>query len=676
HCLATVDAVSYMRTCQVPAREGLRVLPHPSSGEPPLPATGAPGGIPTQTQFWDVVVIGQGESGLAAAAVERAAGRSVITIDAAAGQEAVGIYSGPIVVARTGGGMIQIHCREVVVATGASEVQPACPGNGLVGIVTARAAERLAAAAMDLGQTVTVRSPQRLIRFEGEGRVAAVIVDAPAGEQRLACDTAVVDLGRHPRDALARMGSGLNVRAVGDCARPAELPPSPVEGTVCPCSGVTVADLEAVWARGFHELELIKRATLAGTGTCQGSACLPHLRAFVRARGGEVPAPFTARPLSRQITMAEAAAGYHLAPVRRTALHDEHLRLGARMDRFGGWWRPWRYQDGEAEYWAVRRAVSLGDVGTLGKMLVSGPGATELLERLYPCRVADLRPGRARYTLLLDERGYVIEDGLICRDSETRFFLTFTSAGASFAEMWVRDWAETFGLDVRILDRTMSLGAINVTGPSAPELLARAGLASPPPYLGHLQAEVAGVECRVLRLSFTGEASFELHHPAEWSVKLWTALLELGADLGVQPHGLDALFKLRLEKGHVIIGMDTEFDSTPRRLGMEWAVKLDKEDFVGRQALLRTNALPLDKVLVGLELEGPAPFEGDVIRVHGTPVGQVTSSRYSGVLGKSVMLGWVKLGEGAPPDRVEVAGRLARRVPLPFYDPEGRRARG
>ena len=130
-----------------------------------------------------------------------------------------------------------------------------------------------------------------------------------------------------------------------------------------------------------------------------------------------------------------------------------------------------------AEYWAVREAVSIGDVSTLGKLIVSGPDVVELLERLYPCHVADIRPGRSRYALLLNERGHVIDDGMICRESETRFVLTFTSGGAANAEMWLRDWIETWGLRVQVLDRTMSLAAINVTGPLAAEP-PRAGPAS------------------------------------------------------------------------------------------------------------------------------------------------------------------------------------------------------
>jgi sarcosine oxidase subunit alpha len=130
-----------------------------------------------------------------------------------------------------------------------------------------------------------------------------------------------------------------------------------------------------------------------------------------------------------------------------------------------------------------------------------------------------------------------------------------------------------------------------------------------------------------------------------------------------------------LEKGHIIIGMDTEFDSTPRRLDMEWAVRMEKPAFIGQEALRRTDALPLDKQLVGLETDGPSPIEGAVLWDDDHLTGQVTSTRYSETLGRSVMLGWVKLREGRLPDVVTCEDRQLRRVPVPFYDPEGRRAR-
>ena len=267
---------------------------------------------------------------------------------------------------------------------------------------------------------------------------------------------------------------------VGDAAADQPLPPPPTEGVVCGCMGTTVADLAAAWDDGFTELELLKRASQACLGPCQGGACLPHVRSWIAARTGEVPDPFTARPgvppdhprRGRPRTATSTRSGG-----RRSTTSTS--RSGARMDRFGGWWRPWHYGDAVSEYWAVREGVSIGDVSTLGKLVVSGPDVVELLERIYPCHVADIKPGRSRYALLLNERGHVMDDGMILRESETRFVLSFTSGGAANAEMWLRDWIDVWGLRVHVLDRTMSLAAINVTGPLAGELLQRAGPGRP-----------------------------------------------------------------------------------------------------------------------------------------------------------------------------------------------------
>ncbi len=707
NCLAQVDGVAYVRTCQTAARPGTRVARHPAEVMPALPvvaathltATPQPARIELRHLEVDVAVIGGGSSGRAAAAEVERARRSVRVLDAGSGEEVVAIYPGPMILARTPGGMLHVHPHEIVVATGASEIHPVCPGNRLAGIVTARAAERLHDAGVDLGRVVAVGSPPpgtwatpvtgRLVRFDGDdsadegdgdphaatGRVRAVVTADPAtgAETTTPADTVVVGLGVAPRDTLARMAGAVPVRVVGEAASDLPLPPPPTEGVVCSCMGTTVADLGDAWDHGFTELELLKRSSQACLGTCQGGACLPNVRAWIAARTGVIPDPFTARPASRQITLAEAAADTYVDAFRRTPLHDEHLAAGARMDRFGDWWRPWHYGDAISEYWAVREGVSIGDVSTLGKLVVSGRDVVELLERLYPCHVADIKPGRSRYTLLLNERGHVMDDGMILRDSETRFVLSFTSGGAANAEMWVRDWIDVWGLDVHVLDRTMSLAAINVTGPLAATLLRRAGLAVPPRFLGHVRADVAGVPCHVMRLSFTGEAAFELHHPVDRSVELWRALLDLGEDLGIMPHGLQALFGLRLEKGHVIVGMDTELDTTPRRLGMDWAVRMEKPRFIGRAALERTGKLDDQRRWLGFTMDGPAPTEGSPIWSGGDVVGNVTGSWHSPLLGKALMLGWLR--RTPFPTHVEIDGREAVVTPTPFYDPEGHRAR-
>ena len=687
-CVAEVDGVAWVRTCQTPARPGVVVRRHPDGSAPPLLGGSSSLVEPSvRHEQAELVVVGAGSSGQDAAASASAAGREVVVLDAARGDEVVVIDHGPTVIVRRSGtdpvALVHLHAHEVVLATGAAELHPVCPGNRLQGLYTAGAAAVAHAAGVVLPDAVAIGVPPegvpcrpvpgRLARLEGNGRLSAVLVEHDGDVVRHDCATAIFGLGSSPRDLLARIAPDLAVRVVGSAATAHELPPPPVEGVICPCSGTTVEDLEAVWARGFRELELVKRASLCGTGTCQGSVCLPHLRSWVAQRSGRPAEPFTARPAARQLTLGEAAAGYHVDAFRRTALHGEHHRLGAQLDRFGGWWRPWSYGDLGAEYWAVRRAVSIGDVSTLGKMVVSGPDVVEALERLYPNHVHDIRPGRSRYALVLNERGHIIDDGMICRDDDARFTLTFTSGGASAAEMWVRDWIETWGLRVHVLDRTMSLGAINVTGPSAAELLRRLGVDEPPRFLQHRRQPVAGIDCHVMRLSFTGEASFELHHPVDASVELWQALLHEGADLGVRPHGLEALFGLRLEKGHVIVGQDTELDSSPRRVGMEWAVKMDKADFLGRRALERTAPLPDDRRLHGFTMPGPAPFEGSAILHEGEVVGVVTSSFDSPVLEQAVLLGWLR--HRPFPSVVEIDGRPATTSSTPFYDPEGSRAR-
>jgi len=684
NCLGIVDGIAYVRTCQVQARPGTRVERHPADGNPALPVVdggnpvAAPLGadVAVQRRHVEVVIVGGGDSGRRAAADHPDA----LVLDAADGNEVVAIYPGPTVVARTPGGMLHVETERIIVATGAAEIQPACPGNDLDGLLTPRAAERLRAAGVAMPEPVVTVGPE-LVRLEGDdtGRVrAAVTRDATAGERSAPARTVIVDLGLAPRDLLARMAApGTSVSAVGAAAEDYPLPPAPADPTavVCRCMDVTVGNLEDAWSKGFTELELLKRATLAGIGTCQGGACLPHVRSWIAARTGEVPDPFTARPASRQITLAEAAADTTVDAFRRTPLHDEHLALGARMDRFGGWWRPWHYGDAVAEYWAVREGVSIGDVSTLGKLVVSGPDVVEALERIYPCHVADIKPGRSRYALLLNERGHVMDDGMIVRESETRFVLSFTSGGAANAEMWLRDWIDEWGLRVHVMDHTMSLAAINVTGPLAGELLQRLGLGDPPRFLGHVQATIAGVDCHVMRLSFTGEAAFELHHPVDRSVALWRALLDAGRDLGIRPHGLQALFGLRLEKGHVIVGMDTELDTTPRRLGMDWATRMDKPRFIGKAALERTAKLPDDRRWVGFSMDGPAPAEGTpILDADGREIiGNVTGSWHSPLLDKTLMLGWQR--HPPHPDRVLIDGREAVVTPTPFYDPEGSRAR-
>lgn len=690
NCLASVDGVAYVRTCQTKAQPAMVVArEHFQHAHPPMPTQDhATPDKKARNIHCDVVVVrmdGEGQSEIDTALQ---AGKSVFVVDADHEMEPVAVYAGPLVVARTPHELLLIHPHEeIIVATGAAEIQPVVEGSHLSGLLNSSACSKLAQAGLELGRVVAIGTPPQgvavhqflqgeLVRFEGESKVQAVIVrDADGNETRVECDTVSLGLGIHPRDTLALMGNGLPVRTVGKATAEATLPTCPDHGIICPCIGTSRADLDFTWDSGFHELELIKRASLAGTGVCQGMTCLPYVRSFIQEKSGTLQPRFTARPVTRQITLEEIAAGAHHRSMGETALHHEHVALGAQMEHFGHWWRPWTYGNPDEEYWAAREAVGIMDVSTLGKMIVSGPDALEFLERLYPTQVATIKPGRTRYVLILNERGYVFDDGLVAKETDTRYALTFTSGGSSHAEMWLRDWATTWGMDVRILNQTYTLGAINVTGPLTHELLRRAGMTHPLKYMEFADVEVCGIACRVYRLSFTGEVSFELHHLAKDSVTLWRNLMSLGRNLGIKPHGLETLLKLRLEKGHIIVGQDTDFDSTPRRIRHEWAIKPEKPFFVGRTSLLRTNRIELDKVLTAFEMEGNSPHEGAVIWHQGHYAGYVTSSTWSPALQKGIMMGWLYYFNGELPTEVMIEDRVAQRVELPFYDKEGIRAR-
>ena len=225
NCLCTVDGVSYVRSCQTPARAGAVVDRQGAGGVARVPEPGPREPVRLEHVHCDVVVVGRGPSGLEAAAEARAAGRSVVEIDARDGAEAVGIYDGPRLVVRRPEGMLHVHAGEVVIATGAAEEQPVWPGSDLAGLYTARAAAQLEAAGLLPGRVARIGPGTDVVRFEGATTVTAVVVRDGGAERREEADAVVLDRGLHPRDGLARQGAGLAVRVVGDAAGPARCRP-------------------------------------------------------------------------------------------------------------------------------------------------------------------------------------------------------------------------------------------------------------------------------------------------------------------------------------------------------------------------------------------------------------------------------------------------------------------
>ena len=469
----------------------------------------------------------------------------------------------------------------------------------------------------------------------------------------------------------------------GEPDEPREADPWPVaepDGYVCVCEDVSIHDLEQAWDEGWTSSEILKRYTTATMGPCQGALCSRHLAEHARAKGAGVAARgrTTARPPVRAPRLGDLIGGVHEQVERRTALHDRHVEAGARIDHSGVWLRPGTYGDVADEIRAVRERVSLMDVSTLGKFLVAGRDARALLDRVFPLDVGAVAPGRARYLLALDEAGYVIDDGLVAALPDGSYYVTSTSGGADRMEAWLRNWIDRLEMHAHLVDRTAQLGAINVAGPHARDLLATLSdddlSRDAIPYPGHAEITVAGVPCRAIAFGFVGELSYELHHPRGRSVELWDALLAAGAAWDIGPHGLDALDVLRLEKGHAYLAQDTMPDDHPAKLGLGWAVATDKPAFVGKRALERMDGLPLERRLVGLRFDG-SPQRGHPLAVDGAIVGRVTSCAVSVAAGGPVGLGWVRATDGVFPEMLRAGDVTATVSPTPFYDPEGVRLR-
>jgi sarcosine oxidase subunit alpha len=351
----------------------------------------------------------------------------------------------------------------------------------------------------------------------------------------------------------------------------------------------------------------------------------------------------------------------------------------------GAWWRPYRYGAVTDEVRAVRGAAGLLDVSTLGKIEVRGPDAAAFMDRLYTMNHAGQPVGRVRYCLMLNDLGAVIDDGVAFRLAEDHFYVTATTGAVArvWAEMALRN--AQWGLRVDAANVTGAFAGINVTGPAA-----RAVLAALPsdidwsadafPYLGGRTGTVAGVPVRAMRIGFTGEVSFELHCPASHAPALWDAVMAAGAPYGLVPYGLEASRILRLEKGHILIGQDTDALSSPDELGMGWALAMKKPDFIGKRSVEMRRRLGVARRLVALTFPAGTAGLGESCLVldAGEPAGHITSVAESPTLGHPIALAFAPVRLAEPGAAVTVKARDGRLVTgtvagHAFLDPENRR---
>ncbi len=455
-----------------------------------------------------------------------------------------------------------------------------------------------------------------------------------------------------------------------------------------------IADIYHACADGYDEIELVKRYSTVGMGPSQGRhSALATARLVADATGRSVAevGVTTARPPLHGERLG-VLAGRPFEPERFTPIHDRHLEAGAQLMTAGLWWRPAYYgppaerdQRIRAEVEAIRTRVGLIDVSTLGGLEVCGPDAAEFLNRMYTFGYAKQPLGRARYVLMTNQAGTIVDDGVACRLAPEHFYVTASTGGVEAVYRNMLWWLAQWRLDVVVVNATAAYAAVNIAGPLSRRVLARvcddvdlSGQGFP--YMGVREGTVAGIPARLIRVGFVGELGYEIHVPSGYGEALWDALVEAGREERIQPVGVEAQRVLRLEKGHIIIGQDSDAMTTPEEAQMSWAVSRRKPFFIGARALDIRSRHPSRRKLVGFVIEhvrGTMPQESDLVLDGEAIAGFVTSVALSPTLGQVIGLAYAprSLRPGAT-IRIKLGDASvtrARVVDPPFYDRDNAR---
>ena len=504
-----------------------------------------------------------------------------------------------------------------------------------------------------------------------------------------------------------RQAASLATPGPGTAASPAaavSLPDLPVDahpelfigstnGFVDFSEDVSANDLRLAVAEGYDSAELAKRFTTATMGPLQGKLETVNTVAVVAAATGSSIAETgttTWRPPYVPVTLG-ALAGQAFQPVRYSPMQPWHEAHGAAPLVAGAWIRPDRYGDAAAEAANVREHVGIIDVTPIGKLDLRGPDVPALLNLLYVNKWSKLEIGRVRYGVMCADDGVVLDDGVTGHLGDEHYLMSTTSSGAATIWEWLENWLQTEHPEwrVHVTPVTTAYASMNVAGPQARRLMERVtkdvDLSNEAfPYMHVRTGQIAGVDdCVLWRIGFTGELSYELHVPASYGLYVWERLLDTGADLGIGAFGVEAQRILRLEKGHFIVGQDTDGLTRGFSAALEWAIKLDKDDFVGKPELAWQLADGSGARLVGLQpVDGSVvPEEASLIVEGGHIAGRVTSSRMSPTLGRSICLAQVEARLARPGTEVTVrlpSGRLLAATVMPqlaHVDPEGERMR-
>ena len=324
--------------------------------------------------------------------------------------------------------------------------------------------------------------------------------------------------------------------------------------------------------------------------------------------------------------------------LQTTCLHDRHVKLGALMSPFGGFDMPIQYAGITEEHNAVRRHVGVFDVSHMGEVRVKGPDAYKYVSHIFVNDVTGAPDGQIFYGMMCYENGGVVDDLLVYKVNDNEYFLVINASNIDKDVAWIMKNAE--GFDVEITDESHIYGEVAVQGPEAEETVEKV-LGIPVkdiPFYNFKTFPIDGEEVIVSRTGYTGEDGFEIYGSHDYIRRVWDKLM----DAGVQPCGLGCRDTLRFEGGLPLYGDELADDITPLEASLSMFVKLDKPEFIGKEALAAQKAEGVKRRIVGIELEGNAiPRHGYPVEVNGEKVGEITTGYRSISTGKSVAMAMI-----------------------------------
>lgn len=345
-----------------------------------------------------------------------------------------------------------------------------------------------------------------------------------------------------------------------------------------------------------------------------------------------------------------------ITEVKKTALYDTHLGLGAKLIPFAGFDMPVRYTGDKEEHLTVRNAAGVFDVSHMGEFFIKGPRALELIQKVTTNDASKLFDGKAQYSCMPNLTGGIVDDLIVYRIADQHYMVVVNASNIEKDWNWIVSNNAGIGADLR--DASADYELLALSGPKATEILQK--LTSAPVgdlvTYGFLFGEVAGIpNTLVATTGYTGERTYEIFVAPDKAKHLWDALFEAGTPLGLKPTGLGARDTLRLEMGYMLYGNDINDTTSPLEAGLGWITKFQKGDFNGKDLMLQLKANGLQRKLVGFTIDGKGIPRGHYpIAHHGEIVGEVTSGSISPVTGVGIGMGYVPAALAVPGTSIDI----------------------